>query len=105
MGSNKGSTFKTKSVATDSFDDPGKGEEEEVYTMCRTVHKKIKPVKVVVHINDKPAEMEVDTGASLTVINKSIFYQIQEKNKNPILQHTSVNFVHSQVKLCPPWGK
>ena len=92
VGSNKDSTFKAKSVATNSLDEPGQGEEEDVYTMYPTVHKKIKPVKVVVHINDKPVEMEVDTGVSLTVINKSIFDQIQEKNKNLILQLTSVKF-------------
>ena len=44
------------------------------------------------HINDKPVEMEVDTGASLTVISKSIFGQIQEGNKNLSLQPTSVKF-------------
>ena len=38
VGSNKGSTFKTKSVATNSFDDSGQGEEEDVYTMYPTVH-------------------------------------------------------------------
>ena len=44
------------------------------------------------HINDKPVEMEVDTGASFTVISKSIFGQIQEENKNLSLQPTSVKF-------------
>ena len=45
-GSDKGSTFKTRSVATNSLDEPGQGGggEKDVYTMCPTVHKKIKPV-------------------------------------------------------------
>ena len=51
--------------------------------MYPTLHKKIKPVKVVVHINDNPVEIEVNNGASLTVINKSFFDQIEEKKQKP----------------------
>ena len=105
VGSNKGSTFKTKSVATNSLDDPGQGEEEDKNTMYPIFHKKIKPVKVVVHINDKPVEMEVDTGASLTVINKSNFDQIQEKNKNLILQPTSIKFRTFTGEIMPALGQ
>ena len=57
------------------------------------------------HINDKPVEIEVDTSASLTAISKSIFYQIQEKNKNLILQSTSVKFRSFTSETVPALGQ
>ena len=77
VDSDKDSTFKTKYVATNSLDEPGQGLEEDVYIMYPTDHKKIKPVKVVVYINDKPVKVEVDTGGEKNLWSTPLDYSME----------------------------
>ena len=66
--------------------------DQNVYSIYTITHKRVKPLQVIVKLNDIPVKMEIDTGASLTLINQSIFVDLQRENKNVVLQETPVKF-------------
>ena len=48
------------------------------------------PITVQVELNEVPTEMEVDTGSSLSLINKSTYDLISSKNHIQVLQKSKV---------------
>ena len=71
---------------------PEKPEEEnaaEMYNIYRCAVQREKPILVKVDINRIPTEMEVDTGASVTVIGESMFQRMFE-NHRPKLENTNI---------------
>lgn len=63
--------------------------EDEVYTMFPLRTKKYKPIYVTVQVNDVPLQMEVDTGATLSVIGEATYHQMWG-DKPPPLTNSNV---------------
>lgn len=64
----------------------------EIYTIYSIPYKRIQPIKVTLRLNQIPIEMEVDTGASLSIINQSTFAALQHHDKTIVLKPTQVKF-------------
>ena len=62
----------------------------ESYTIYSIQYKRIKPIKVTLHLNQIPVDMELDTGASLSIINYSTFNKLQKNDKRLSLKPTQV---------------
>ena len=58
--------------------------EEEIHSIFTLAHKRIKPIKTVVSINGVSIEMEIDTGASLSIINEKAFEKLQNCDPSDI---------------------
>jgi hypothetical protein len=61
-------------------------QQEEVYTMFQLGSKRVDPLYTTLLINNKPLRMEVDTGASLSVVSEGTYRQLWEKEEAPRLQ-------------------
>ena len=60
------------------------GTDDEVYTMFPLQTKKYKPIYVTVQVNNAPLRMEVDTGATLSVISDATYHQLWEDKPAPL---------------------
>ena len=67
-------------------------EDENIYSIYTLQHNKVKPFQVIIKLNGLPVPMEIDTGASLTIINEPIFTALQKHDNTIRLQNTSVKF-------------
>ena len=67
----------------------------EVYTMYNLQGAKVDPIRVVVRIGDQELPMEVDTGASLSIISEETYHSL---TKTPALLPT-------QARLCTYTGE
>ena len=68
-----------------------------LYDMFNTIDSSTEPIIVSVSLNQVPRNMELDTGASLSVINKDTYNQINALITTPITQ--------SSVKLKTYMGE
>ena len=59
------------------------------YTLFNVSSSPSKPYVITVHINGAELPMEVDTGASLTLISKSAFDKLWDAQEAPNLQSTT----------------
>ena len=62
--------------------------EEDVYTMFQLTNSRNDPLYITVRVNQAPIKMEIDTGATLTVISESTYRQVWTKEQAPPLQMT-----------------
>ena len=62
--------------------------EEDVYTMFQLTNSRNDPLYITVRVNQVPIKMEIDTGATLTVISESTYRQVWTKEQAPPLQMT-----------------
>ena len=60
--------------------------------MYNVTAKKAKPITVIVKMNGKEVQMEVDTGASMSIISDSTYHTLQMTPTNTVLQE--VNHMH-----------
>ena len=60
------------------------GEDDEVYTMFPLRSKKYDPIYATVSVDGKPIRMEIDTGATLSVISETTYNQVW-KDQAPLL--------------------
>ena len=60
------------------------GTDDEVYTMFPLRTKKYKPIYVTVQVNNASLRMEVDTGATLSVISDATYHQLWEDKPLPL---------------------
>ena len=70
----------TKSVISEGDNDR---EEEEVYRMFPLRSEKFQPIWVTVKIDDHPIRMEVDTGATLSVISEATYQKVWQDKAVP----------------------
>ena len=71
---------------------------EDVYTMFQLKSTTSQPLYVTVAVNKAPIRMEMDTGATLTVISETTYQQSWKGRRAPPLQDT-------KVKLCTYTGQ
>ena len=64
--------------------------EEHEFNLFTCNEQKINPYKVQVNINAVPVVMELDTGASLTVISETVYQWINEGQQKPELQESKM---------------
>ena len=67
-----------------SSDEPAREAEEGVYTMFPLRKETFDPVFVTVNVDDHPLQMEVDTGASLSVISEATYREVWGHNSPPL---------------------
>ena len=63
------------------------------YTMFQLTNSWMTPLYITVSVNHIPLKMEIDTGATLTVISESIYKEVWTKEQAPPVQMT-------KTKLC-----
>ena len=66
--------------------------EADDYSMYTLTGSSVKPLVVSVKLNDVDLEMELDTGASISIISKATYNRLWSKGQVPVIQE-------SQVKL------
>ena len=64
--------------------------EEHEFNLFTCSERKINPYKVQVNINAVTVVMELDTGASATLINETVYQQINEGQQKPELQESKM---------------
>ena len=62
--------------------------EEDIYTMFQLTNSRDDPLYITVSVNQVPVKMEIDTGATLTVISESNYRQAWTKEQATPLQTT-----------------
>ena len=67
-----------------------KEEEAETYTMFQLRSDKNEPLYVTVQVAGVPVQMEIDTGATVSVISKATYQAAWEGRQAPTLQRTAV---------------
>ena len=60
----------------------------------------VKPLVVSVKLNSMDLEMELDTGASLSVISEATYNGLWLKGKAPAIQESQVKLKHTVVSSC-----
>ena len=65
-------------------------EEEDDYSMYHVTGTPVKPLLVTVSINNASVEMEVDTGASVSIISEATYNRLWSPEDAPPLQESSV---------------
>ena len=65
------------------------GEEEDVYTMFPLRSKKYDPIYITIIVNGAPLLMEVDTGATLSVISKATYDRAWREEPPPLAPSTA----------------
>ena len=70
-------------------EEPG-GDRGEEYTLFQIRAGQYKPFQASIKVNGKPVAMEIDTGASVTVVGEDTFKTIQEGDSSVELQRTTV---------------
>ena len=63
--------------------------EEDVYTMFQLTNSRNDPLYITVSVNQVPIKMEIDTGATLTVISESTYRQVWTKEQADDKDQTS----------------
>ena len=65
------------------------GEEEDVYTMFPLRSKKYDPIYITIIVNGAPLLMEVDTGATISVISKATYDRAWREEPPPLAPSTA----------------
>ena len=65
------------------------GGEERAYTLFALRSPPGGPMKIEVYVNDSLLEMEIDTGAALSIIGEATYRELWVKDKGPRLSPTS----------------
>ena len=73
----------------------------EVYTMYNLPGATVDPIRVVVQIGDQEVPMEVDTGASLSIISEEMYCSL---TKTPALLPTQARLCTYTGELLPVLG-
>ena len=63
-----------------------------VYAIYTISHKRVQPLQVILKLNGVSIKMEIDTGASLSIINSSTFDVLRTKDRAVRLLETPVRF-------------
>ena len=99
---NKSSKFSsTNQINTDSHDPPAE-DINSIYKLNNTV--RVDPIKVKVLVNGVRIEMEVDTGASFSIVNRKTFDFICGGTEHVELQHTNLKFRTFTGEVVPAAG-
>jgi hypothetical protein len=87
----KGEFRKTQAQGTHRIGEETEEEEEdtESYPFYSFKNGRSQPYKVDVVLNDKPLQMELDTGASLSIISQKIYESLWKKENRPPLKNTN----------------
>ena len=84
-------------------------EEEDDYSMYHVTGTPVKPLLVTVSINNTSVEMEVDTGASVSIISEATYNRLWSPEDAPPLQESSVKLrtysgeqigVKGSIRIC-----
>ena len=67
-------------------------EEEDMNALYKMDYGRTKPIKIEIHLNGVPVVMEVDTGASLTVVNEITFNEIKSRCPSLKLEASKIKF-------------
>lgn len=60
------------------------------YSMYNLTRTSIKPLKVIVRVDNRELEMEVDTGASLSIISEETYSRLWPEEKKPSVQESNI---------------
>ena len=85
----KSQTF-TMSELTDNPENPKDDTDDEFYNLFAIGSQSATPIQVEVTINQKPLTMELDTGASYSLISEHTYQSIWPEKDGPVLQESSV---------------
>ena len=85
----KSQTF-TMSELTDNPESPKDDTDDESYNLFAIGSQSATPIQVEVTINQKPLTMELDTGASYSLISEHTYRSIWPEKDGPVLQESSV---------------
>ena len=66
--------------------------DNEIYAIYTISHKRIKPLRVMPKLNGVPVNMEIDTGASLSIINLEVFENLKMRDGTIKLEETPIRF-------------
>ena len=73
--------------------------EVDVYMMFQLTNNRNDPLYITISVNQVPIKMEIDTGATLTVISESMYRQVWMKEHAPSLQMTKTKpFAHTLAR-------
>jgi hypothetical protein len=78
------------SQGSSSEDSPNEESAPPAYSMFTFGHKSTTPYKVNISINGTSIDMEIDTGASLSVISEATYVDLHSEGKVPPLGNTDV---------------
>ena len=84
-------------------EEPG-GDRGEEYTLFQIRAGQYKPFQASIKVNGKPVAMEIDTGASVTVVGEDTFKTIQEGDSSVELQRTTVRLQTYTGETIPVQG-
>ena len=84
LSKKKGSQQKQKSRSESNTNTVSEGPDEEVYTMFPLRSQKYAPICVTLKVNQVPLKMEIDTGATLSVISETTYSQVWGKQPPPL---------------------
>ena len=84
-------------------EEPG-GDRGEEYTLFQIRAGQYKPFQASIKVNGKPVAMEIDTGASVTVVGEDTFKTIQEGDSSVELQRTTVRLRTYTGETIPVQG-
>ena len=79
--------------------DTEKEAEDGVYTMFTVPSSKQDPIQITVDVDNFPLSMELDTGASLSIISETVYKHLPSV---PILQLSSLHIQVNQLKCWVP---
>ena len=80
-------------------------EEEDMNVLYKMDYGRTKPIKIEIHLNGVPVVMEVDTGASLTVVNEITFNEIKSRCPSLKLEASKIKFRTFTGQIVPALGE
>ena len=80
-------------------------EEEDMNALYKMDYGRTKPIKIEIHLNGVPVVMEVDTGASLTVVNEITFNEIKSRCPSLKLEASKIKFRTFTGEIVPTLGE
>ena len=80
-------------------------EEEDMNALYKMDYGRTKPIKIEIHLNGVPVVMEVDMGASLTVVNEITFNEIKSRCPSLKLEASKIKFRTFTGEIVPALGE
>lgn len=90
QGNKKGGNTQSTYLMKGEGEGESQSEIDEPYSMFTVTHPRVKPYVIKVKVNDKDLDMEIDTGASLSVIGENTLNTLWDGNSKFHLEKTSV---------------
>ena len=76
-------------------------EDSEDYAMYNLSGVSVKPLKVTVRVDNADIDMEVDTGASVSIISEDTYSHLWPDGQQPFLQESTITICTYIRSTCP----